>query len=162
MADTSGEGRSMLASRLALAARLYIGMIFFVAAGGKLIQHVDFTEPMSDFLEHVALVHGYGWYASFVRAVVEPHATVFATLVIAAEAAIAIGMLFGLATRLTSLVAIFVLANYAAAKGVPFWSPGSNDVADIVLCGIAFFGAGGRLFGIDKSLHDRFPRLPFW
>jgi uncharacterized membrane protein YphA (DoxX/SURF4 family) len=152
----------MIASRLALIARLYIGMIFLVAASGKLIQPIDFAGPMQGFLGHVALVNGYGWYASFVRSVVLPHAHVFAILVIAAEATIAVGMLFGIATRLIAVLAIFLLANYACAKGVPIWSPGSEDIADIVLCVIVWAGPGGRAFGVDKALHERFPRMPFW
>jgi uncharacterized membrane protein YphA (DoxX/SURF4 family) len=71
-------------------------------------------------------------------------------------------MLFGLATRAGAVVAIFLLLNYLFAKGLPFWSPGSNDMADIVLALVVLFGAAGRFGGIDGSLHERFPRVPLW
>jgi uncharacterized membrane protein YphA (DoxX/SURF4 family) len=152
----------MVSRRLVVLARLYLGVIFLVAAAGKLTQSTDFAGPMTGFLNQVALTHGYGFYASFVRAVVLPHAHVFAALVMAGEAVVAVSMLFGLATRAGAVVAIVLLANYALAKGVPIWSPGSNDVADIVLCIVVMLGAGGRTFGIDSALHARFPSVPLW
>jgi uncharacterized membrane protein YphA (DoxX/SURF4 family) len=148
--------------RPAVIARLYLGMVFLVGAGGKLIQPVDFTGPMSGFLKQVTLRQGYVWYAPIVERVVLPHARVFSILILVAESAIALGMLFGLMTRAAALVAIFLLFNYASAKGAPFWSPGSNDAADIVLCLVVLLGDGGRTWGIDASLHKRFPRIPFW
>jgi uncharacterized membrane protein YphA (DoxX/SURF4 family) len=152
----------MVSRSLVVVARIYIGVIFLVAAYGKLSQRVDFVGPMTGLLNNVTLTHGYGFYASFVRSVVLPNAHLFAVLVIAAEVSVAIGMLFGLATRAAAVVAIFLLANYLSAKGIPPWSPGSNDVADIVLSVIVLFGAGGRTFGIDSALHARFPKVPFW
>jgi uncharacterized membrane protein YphA (DoxX/SURF4 family) len=152
----------MVSRRLVVLARIYIGVIFLVAAYGKLSHMVDFAGPMTDFLSGVTLAHGYGFYANFVRAVVLPNAHVFAALVIAAEVCIAVAMLFGLATRAAAGVAIFLLANYMLAKGAVPWSPGSNDAADIVLCLIILLGAGGRTFGIDATLHKRFPKVPLW
>ena len=72
-------------------------------------------------------------YRSFLDAVVLPHATVFATIVVVAELLVAACMLTGIATRAAAVVAIALLANYAAAKGLAPWSPASNDSADIVL-----------------------------
>ncbi len=152
----------MVSRRLVVIARIYIGIVFAVAAFGKLSQNVDFANPLSDFLSLAALSHGYPFYVPFVRAVVLPNAHLFAALVIAGESAVAVCMLFGLATRGAAAVAIVLLLNYIAAKGVPPWSPGSNDAADIVLCIIVLLGSGGRTFGIDSSLHARFPRIPVW
>ena len=123
---------------------------------------VDFTEPMTGFLGKIALTAGYPWYAAFVRGVVLPHASLFASLVIAGESVVAISLLFGVATRLGALLAIVLLLNYASAKGTAWWSPGSNDVPDMILALLVCIGAAGRFFGIDKQLHERFPRVPLW
>lgn len=136
-------------------------MIFTVAAFGKLTSRSDFADVLGSFSNNVALKTGYGWYAAFVRHVVLPNVHVFATLVIAGESFVAVSMLFGLFTRAGAVVAIFLLANYACGKGFALWSPASNDVADIVLALVVLFGAAGRVGGIDKSLHERFPKLPF-
>jgi uncharacterized membrane protein YphA (DoxX/SURF4 family) len=142
--------------------RLYLGIVFAVASVGKLTQGADFAGPMSGLLTKVTLKNGYGWYAPFVRTVVLPNAHLFAMLVIAGEAFVAISMLFGLMTRLGAVVAIFLLANYVSAKGVALWSPGSNDVADIVLALVVLCGGAGRICGIDASLAKRFPKVPLW
>jgi len=147
---------------LLLLPRLYLAMIFCVAAIGKLRGGRDFSGAMAGFLSDVTLKGGYGWYQGIVRSLVLPHAHTFAWLVIIAESCIGISMLFGLATRAGAVVAIFLLLNYLCAKGLPFWSPGSNDMADIVLALVVLFGAAGRFGGIDKSLHERFPKVPLW
>ena len=149
-------------NRLFLLPRLYLGSIFADAAFTKFASGVDFARPLGGFVSEVGLSKGYGWYHGILQSLVLPNAHLFATLVLVAESAIAISMLFGLATRAGAVVAIFLLFNYAAAKGLPPWSPGSNDYADIVLALIVLGGAAGRVFGIDKSLHERFPRIPLW
>ena len=102
------------------------------------------------------------FYASFVSSVVVPHAPLFASLVIMGECYVAIGMLFGITTRLASLAAIFLLCNYMLAKGMVPWSPASNDAADIVIALVVGIGAAGRSFGIDRFLAARWPRVPLW
>jgi len=147
---------------LLLIPRLYLGLIFTIAAVEKLTGRGDFARPLTGFLTQVGLRSGYGWYHAVLRSVVLPHVHVFATLVISAECFVAVSMLFGLATRAGAAVAIFLLVNYLAAKGVPWWSPASNDMAEIVLAVVVLIGAAGRFGGIDMKLHERFPRIPLW
>jgi NADH dehydrogenase len=142
--------------------RVYLGVIFAVAAVGKLTARVDFAGPMTGFLTGAVVRNGHGWYAGFLRAVVLPHAHVFATLVLLGEVFVAVSMIFGLLTRVGAVVAIVLLANYLCAKGLPFWSPASNDAADIVLALVVLFSGSGRVVGLDKSLHERFPKVPFF
>jgi thiosulfate dehydrogenase [quinone] large subunit len=148
--------------RWLLLPRLYLGVIFTVAAFGKLTERTDFADLLGSFSTNVALKTGYGWYAGFVRHVVLPNVHLFATLVIAGESFVAVSMLFGLLTRAGAIVAIGLLANYACGKGFAPWSPASNDVADIVIALVVLFGSAGRVGGIDKSLHERFPKVPLW
>jgi hypothetical protein len=48
-----------------------------------------------------------------------------------------------------SFVAILLLLNYMFAKGMSLWTPSSNDAA-------------GRVFGVDRFLAQRWPRIPLW
>jgi hypothetical protein len=48
------------------------------------------------------------------------------------------------------------------AKGMTFWSPASNDAADIVLAILVGVGAAGRVWGLDAVLKRRYPRVPLW
>jgi len=54
-----------------------------------------------------------------------------------------------------------LLLNYMCAKGALPWGPGI-DQSDIILAVIIFFSDTGRIFGIDKLLADRFPKLWIW
>ena len=121
--------------------RLYLGMIFAIAAYTKIVVPGGFAATLAGFLNGVAVRQGFDWYQHFVSAVVVPHVAVFAVLVIAGEVLVAAAMLTGLALRPASLVAIFLLLNYASAKGLPLWSPASNDAADIVLAILVFAGS---------------------
>jgi uncharacterized membrane protein YphA (DoxX/SURF4 family) len=147
---------------LLLIPRLYLGLIFTVAAVSKLTGRGDFARPLAGFVTQVGLRSGYGWYRPVLHSLVLPHVHVIATLVIIAECCVAISMLFGLATRAGAAVAIFLLLNYVATKGTPWWSPASNDIADIVLALVVLLGAAGRYGGIDLKLRERFPRIPLW
>lgn len=90
-----------------------------------------------------------------------PHTATFGTLVVIAEIYVAIGLVFGLTTRLATCVAIFLLFNYLCAKGALPWGPGI-DQSDIVLAIIILLSDAGRVFGIDAFLHKRFPKVPIW
>jgi uncharacterized membrane protein YphA (DoxX/SURF4 family) len=142
--------------------RLYLAMIFAVAAWAKITAPPGFAVMLNGFLNRVALENGYGWYQAFVRGVLLPHVSTFANVVIAGELFVAIALFLGVATRLAGVVAIVLLANYLSAKGLPIWSPASNDAADIVLALLVVAGAAGRVFGIDRVLARRFPRALIW
>lgn len=46
-------------------------------------------------------------------------------------------------------------------KGALPWGPGI-DQSDIVLALIVLLSDAGRVFGIDRFLHQRFPKVPIW
>jgi uncharacterized membrane protein YphA (DoxX/SURF4 family) len=144
---TIAQGRRRFppaSSLIALLPRLYLGMIFTVAAHAKLTAPHGFAVALSGFLNGMALQQGFPWYARFLSAVVLPRPELFAILVTVAEIAVAVGMLSGIATRPSAVLAIFLMLNYAFAKGLPLWSAASNDMADIVLAIIVFAGTGRR------------------
>src|SRR5215813_14633396 len=55
------------------------------------------------------------WYKDFLETTVLPHATLFATLQTFGEVAVGIGLLFGLLTRRTALVGLFLAINFGLA-----------------------------------------------
>ena len=152
----------MLPRSLFLLPRLYLSIIFLVAVSAKLTSTGGFAPRMIGFLNATALQSAAPWYQAFVRTVVLTHASLFAGLVIAGELVVGITLLVGLATRAGAAVAIVLLFNYFSAKGLPPWSPASNDIADIVLCILVVMSAAGRYFGIDQILAQRFPRAVIW
>jgi uncharacterized membrane protein YphA (DoxX/SURF4 family) len=136
-------------------ARVYLGVSFFFSDHGN-------RDPgeLAGFLKYAG-AHGYSWYQHFLNSVVVPHVATLGTLIVIAEIYIAIGLVLGVTTRLAACVAIFLLFNYLCAKGAVPWGPGI-DQSDIVIAVIILLSDAGRIFGIDRVLHKRFPKIPIW
>jgi uncharacterized membrane protein YphA (DoxX/SURF4 family) len=133
-------------------ARVYLGISFLFSDHGN-------AQPneLTGFLKF-ALKNGYGWYQNLLNSLVIPHSSTFGTLVVTAEIYVGIALLLGFTTRLASCVALFLLLNYLCAKGALPWGPGI-DQSDIVLAIIILLSDAGRIFGVDKLIADRFPKL---
>jgi len=133
-------------------ARVYLGISFLFSDHGN-------AQPneLAGFLKF-ALKNGYGWYQNLLKSVVIPHSSTFGTLVVTAEIYVGITLLLGFTTRLASCVALFLLLNYISAKGALPWGPGI-DQSDIVLAIIILLSDAGHIFGVDKLIADRFPKL---
>jgi len=101
------------------------------------------------------------WYQPFLGQVVLAHASLFASLVTAGEAFVALSLLFGLATRLGAGVAMFLTLNYSLLYGQSFLSPAGNTL-DFWVSFLLLGGAAGRVWGADSFLQPRWPRLPIW
>lgn len=152
--------QGILARAALVLLRIYLGVIFLVAAWPKL--RVDFTPGLTRFLEQVALEHGHPFYQEFVRRVVLPHASLFAALVTWGELLVGLTLVLGLMTRLSAAVALLLVVNYMLAKGAWFWTPSSNDAAFAAISLALLIGAAGRTFGLDALLAQRWPRSPLW
>lgn len=152
--------QGILARAALVLLRIYLGVIFLLAAWPKL--GGDFTSGLAGFLQKVALEKGHLFYQEFVQRVVLPNIPLFAALVTWGEFLVGIGLVLGLMTRLTTLVALILTVNYMFAKGAWFWTPSSNDAAYAVISLALLIGAAGRTFGLDAFLARRWPRSPFW
>jgi thiosulfate dehydrogenase (quinone) large subunit len=152
--------QGILARAALVLLRIYLGVVFLVAAVPKL--RSDFTPGLTDFLENVALAKGHPFYQEFVRSVVLPNAELFAGMVRVGELAIGITLILGLATRLSAAVAMVLTVNYMFAKGAWLWTPSSNDAAYTAISLALLIGAAGRTLGLDTLLARRWPRSPFW
>jgi len=133
-------------------ARVYLGASFFFSDHGNARPN-----ELTGFIKFAAK-NGYSWYQYFLNSFVGPHSATFGTLVVVAEIYVGIALVIGFTTRLASCVALFLLLNYMCAKGALPWGPGI-DQSDIILAVIILFSDAGRIFGIDKLLSNRFPKL---
>ena len=140
--------------------RLYLGVVFLVAALPKIQQ--DFTPKLIAFLKDVALQRGHTFYQPFVEDVVLPNAWAFATLVSWGELLVGVTLILGLLTRFSAGVALLLALNYMFAKGAWFWTPSSNDAALVAISLALLIGAAGRTVGLDALLARRWARSPFW
>ena len=151
------EKDSVFSSRLWLfaLARIYLGVSFFFSDHGNAR-----PDELTGFLKYAAK-NGYAWYQDLLNSFVAPHTATFGTLVVVAEIYVGIALVIGFTTRVATCVALFLLLNYMCAKGAVPWGPGI-DQSDIVLAVIILFSNAGRIFGIDKVLGDKFPKLWIW
>jgi thiosulfate dehydrogenase [quinone] large subunit len=140
--------------------RIYLGIIFLLAAWPKVQE--DFAPGLTRFLDQVALTKGHPFYQPFIREVVIPHTTLFATLIVWGELLVGISLVLGLATRLSAVTALLLTVNYMLAKGAWPWTPSSNDAAFAAIAVALIVGAAGRTLGLDAFLAKRWPRSPLW
>jgi uncharacterized membrane protein YphA (DoxX/SURF4 family) len=152
--------QGILARAALVLLRVYLGVVFLVAATPKLQQ--DFTPSLVRFLQVVALEKGHPFYQEFVRQVLIPHVSVFATLVTWGELLIGISLILGLLTRLSAVAALLLAVNCMFAKGDWFWTPSSSDAAFVAISLGLVLGAAGRTLGLDAFLARRWPRSPLW
>lgn len=152
--------QGILARAALVLLRVYLGVVFLVAALPKLEQ--DFTPGLVGFLQRVALQKGHPFYQEFVREIVLPNAPVFATLVTWGELLAGATLIVGLMTRLSAVVTLLLAMNYLFAKGAWFWTPSSNDAAFVAISLALLIGAAGRTLGLDAFLARRWPRSPLW
>ncbi len=152
--------QGILARAALVLLRVYLGVIFLVAAWPKL--RGDFTPELTGFLQKVALENGHPFYREFVQRVLLPNASLFATVVTWGELLVGLTLLLGLITRFSAGVALVLTVNYMLAKGAWLWTPSSNDAAFAIISLALLIGAAGRTFGVDAFLARRWPRSPFW
>jgi thiosulfate dehydrogenase [quinone] large subunit len=98
-----------------------------------------------------------GFYRDFLTEFVVPNSHVFAQMAAFGEAAIGLGLTFGLLTRPASVIGLAVMGNYLIAT---FWVGFCQQGFHLLLVTgmVAFFFAGaGRTWGLDRRLADRYP-----
>ena len=101
------------------------------------------------------------WFQPFLEHVVLPNSEIFAALVTAGEAFVAVSLLLGVATRLGAAVAMLLTMNYSLLYGQSFLVPSGNTLYFWVSF-LFLVMAAGRAFGVDYWLHRRWPRVPCW
>jgi thiosulfate dehydrogenase (quinone) large subunit len=164
--DSGGvvEGRKeeYVTRALLVPLRIYLGVIFLVAAWPKLTAAGGFQGRLEGFLENVAMNNAHAFYRDFIESIILPNAALVTPLVVFGELLVAIALLAGATTRLASGIAMFFLLNYMLAKGMWFWTPASNDAPLFFIGLVVLLGSAGRSLGIDRFLQRRYPTVGLW
>src|SRR5260221_5353875 len=137
--------------------RLHLGAILLITDAGKLFRAAPFAGELTQFAGMMLRRPGFGWYHAFLSAVVLPHATTFAILVMLGELVAGICLLTGTMTRLGAAIAMLLFLNYMFAKGRWFLSPDSEDAAVFFSALVVGLGAAGRSLRVDAYLARRWP-----
>ena len=110
---------STAAAWLWLVLRLYMAYIFIPAAWGKITSGkwlFGDGSPIQGLVGGAASSSDTpGWYVWFLQNVVEPNASLFATLVALGELAVGLGLLFGLLTGIAAFGGVFLNGNFVLA-----------------------------------------------
>ncbi len=101
------------------------------------------------------------WFQPFLEHVVLPNSEIFAALVTAGEAFVAVSLLLGAATRLGAAVPMLLTLNDSLLYGQSFLVPAGNTLHFWVSF-LFLVMAAGRAFGVDYGLHHRWPSVPLW
>lgn len=146
-----------VARALLVPLRVYLGVVFLVAAWPKLTAEGGFRPRLEGFLQNFALENAHDFYRLFLEQIVLPNAGLFTPLIVFGELFVGLALVAGFVTRLAAGIAIFFLLNYMLAKGMWFWTPASNDAAMFFIALVLMLGAAGRCWGVDQLLHGRYP-----
>ena len=145
--------RFLFASRAAawlwLVIRLYLAYIFIPAGWHKITEGgwvFGDGSPIMGMVSGAASAEGTPtWYVWFLENIVQPNASLFATLVAVGEFAVGLGLLVGLLTGIAAFFAVFMSGNFVLAGSL-----GSNPA--IIILGlflvVAWRNAGW--IGLDR------------
>ena len=98
-----------------------------------------------------------GFVKDFLTNTVLPHGPLFARLTALGEAAVGIGLTFGLLTAVASALGLWLVVNYGlASQWIGFSQQGFHVL--LAACMIAFFfSRAGRTWGLDAHVPARWP-----
>ena len=145
--------------------RLAIGGLFLSLGIGK-IHEGWLTDPapleksLNNFHQHAA-----GPQLTYLDSVAIPYAGIWSKLMAVGETAVAVSLLLGLLVRLSSLVAIIMVANLHAATGNLFsLNFFGSPWAAVLIAGllVLFLARAGRWGGLDALLAGSSTRSLLW
>ena len=99
----------------------------------------------------------YAFYRPFLLHVAMPYSSVFASLVTVGEIVVGVTLLLGIATRLGSLLGLFLCLNFMSAMGTPLLSV-EHPIFFAIMLLTVYASAAGRALGFDQILKGRLPR----
>ena len=133
--------------------RIYIGY-YLLWQGIRKFQR-DF--PRGDWIGRqigdIATLDLYPWYKAFLQNYVVPHSELFGYLVMLGEISVGACLLFGLFTRVTAAVGLFMLINYYLGPGMARGgAPLAQQQTFIIALVIFVLANPGRTLGLDGLL----------
>lgn len=148
---------SRFEGRLVALVRIGTGAVFLAAgygkATGQFVRGV-FATAASDMAKH-----SWPFWASFLRSVVLPHAALFAWVVALSEAAVGLGLLFGLLTRIAAaggallVFAILLGQSYVPGSSWDNWvTAGITSRFALLLLVLLAAVPAGTTWGLDARI----------
>jgi len=137
--------------------RIYTGVFFAWHGFGKLGRG-NFADGLEGFLKAQA-GNSFGFYRSFIDAVVLPNKGLFAALVSWGELTVGLLLIVGLATRYAAAVGAFLVLNFWFAKGAGILDGTNHDIVWFVIFLVIGMVPAGRIAGLDDGLSDKLPFL---
>ncbi len=141
--------------------RIYIGVYFLLSGWGKIMRGDEWPPIMLRIFEGNA-DKTFAFYQSFLDAVVIPNAGLFAYLVAYGEFALGLALIAGFATRLASILGIFMVLNFCFMKGLMPWRNLDHDWVLVWIFLIFAITTVGRVLGVDRVMHQRKPMKWLW
>ena len=135
------------------AVRVTVGLLFVNSAIGKLTSPT-FISGFAATNRGFAAKTSFGWYADFLNGVVIPNATFWANLTMYGELLVGLALIFGLATNLGAVAAIFLNTNFWLAAG----QTGSTFAVNILMAVAAaafLVSPASKYLSVDRFLAER-------
>ena len=147
--------------------RVFCGYYFLSTGIFKYLAPAYQLPGYSKMIQDATALNPSPGYKAFLTNWVIPNIEFFRFLNVFGEMAMGLALVLGLFTRLAALVGIFALYNYWSTLGVmgatPV-APGTPQITKLFMFGLAvvFLTSAGRSFGVDRTLHQKFPRNPLF
>lgn len=136
--------------------RLYVGYYLLYQGIRKYQRGFPHGDWVGRQIGDLATVDIYPWYRTFLSEYVVPNRETFGYLVVSGEILAGAALLLGLLTRLSALIAVFMLVNYYLGPGM---ARGGASLAQqqmfIITLIIIFLSNAGRSLGLDGLLLSR-------
>ena len=139
-----------------VALRVYTGVFFLKFGWGK-IMNPNFSDGVAGFLGMQE--NTWGWYNSFLEAVVVPNKGVFAFLVGWGELFLGIALILGLMTRYAAFAGAFMVLHFWLAKGQGVLDAQNHDVIWFVILIVLGALHAGRTMALDQKLSGKYKFL---
>lgn len=136
--------------------RIYIGYYVLQKGIEKFLEGFPRRDWVGRQIGDLAKVDLYPWYESFLALVVISNRELFGYLVMYGEILLGLSLIFGLLTRFSSVVGIFMFLNYVLGPGMArgHSSLGMSQTFFVAMI-VLFLSNPGRTLGLDALLFRR-------
>ena len=136
--------------------RIYVGYYLLYQGIRKYQRGFPHSDWIGRQIGDLATVEIYSWYRTFLSEYVVPNREIFGYLVMSGEILAGGALLVGLLTRVSALIALFMLINYYLGPGMARGGPSlAQQQTFIVALVIIFLSNAGRSLGLDGLLFTR-------
>lgn len=136
--------------------RIYIGYYVLQKGIEKFLEGFPQRDWVGRQIGDLEKVDLYPWYESFLAHVVIPNPELFGYLVVYGEILVGLSLIFGLLTRFSSAVGIFIFLNYVLGLGMARGRSSLGMAMTFFVAMIVLFLSNpGRTLGLDGLLFKR-------